>query len=263
MAEFNLNRFREWPADLLRVLEKHAATFESWKKNRKNCKTSRFDKPDDEARQSALCYDQAIGEVKRELSRHHGQRFHCTKLTDFEINRISSEGMELPNLALLNRRITELETRKILPSAIAERLRMENQANNVFRKDMIWFCFFDPLLAGQDGIERFFRSWGGESLYNSHEDDPQTGAALLAIGTPCVIEAAVPLDSLKNINGLANKVGRRFLCENGHRFREPTHYEGPITSPLHRDAVKAIVTYPAKRFIALTGCSEWTSPLPN
>jgi hypothetical protein len=55
--------------------------------------------------------------------------------------------------------------------SILERQKSENQSDEKYRKNMIWFCFFLPKIAGEHGIMRFFRSWGGEALYNSHEKD--------------------------------------------------------------------------------------------
>ena len=110
--------------------------------------------------------------------------WHCTRLTEQEVEHIKSHGMQPPNLQVLSERIRRAQADGIIEDKIAERLIAENQAGDNNRKGMIWFCFFEPRIAGQSGIERFFRCWGGEALYNSHERDPSTGQALRMIGRP-------------------------------------------------------------------------------
>src|ERR1700676_2031123 len=46
------------------------------------------------------------------------------------------------------------------------------------------------------GVGRFFRYWGGEALYNSHQDHAVRGPLLESIGTPCVIQADIPISNL-------------------------------------------------------------------
>jgi len=114
--------------------------------------------------------------------------WHCTRLTEYEVAHITANGMQPPNLPALIKRIEKALEFGMLEDEIAKRLIQQNQADECSRKDRIWFCFFEPKIAEQCGIERFFRCWGGEALYNSHERDPQTGTALRSIGRPCLIE---------------------------------------------------------------------------
>lgn len=136
----------------------------------------------------------------------------------------------------------------------------ENQADEDNRIGMLWFCFFPPHLAGQSGIERFFRSWGGEALYNSHEDDPDTGSALKAIGTPCIIEADVPVEE-ESIGFLEIKVARIFLKNRGLNTRECVDHEGYTTNPIPAEDIKRVVRFPETDFYKLTGAESWDPPL--
>lgn len=97
--------------------------------------------------------------------------WHCTRLTDKEVDHIKKHGMQPPNREILRQRIQQIQEDGLIDSVTAERFMTENQANDRGRKDRIWFCFSTPRTAGQKGIERFFRRWGGEALYNSHERD--------------------------------------------------------------------------------------------
>jgi hypothetical protein len=126
---------------------------------------------------------------------------------------------------------------------------------------MVWFCFFRPGDAGESGIVRFFRHWGGEALYNSHEDDAITSPALRRIGTPSIVEADVPIASLEPNGGLASKVVRRFLITRGLRTVEPTDHEDRIKRSLSAENVRRVIRYPDPDFVALTGCDRWRTSL--
>jgi hypothetical protein len=133
---------------------------------------------------------------------------------------------------MLHRRIDAIKKTGHLSEALTNRLKAEHQADEQYRAGRVWFCFFHPRLAGESGIERFFRHWGGEALYNSHEDDPETGTAISTIGSPCIVEAVVPLASLGPLGFLPMKVARRFLISRGHQTVEPIDHDGAITCPL-------------------------------
>ncbi len=79
---------------------------------------------------------------------------HCSRLTEFEVEYIRQNGMQLPNSDTLRERIRRLETEGLITAEIGDQLIGDNYSNDEYRKDRIWFCFFD--LAGEDqsGIER-------------------------------------------------------------------------------------------------------------
>ncbi len=136
-----------------------------------------------------------------------------------------------------------------------------NQANDANRAGTIWFCFFPPRIAGQWGIERFFKSWGGEALYNSHEDNPITGPILTKIGVPCIIEALVPIESLPRHSWLETKLILRFFISRGFETREDLDHEDRSENPIPAENIIRIIRFPDADFISLTGCSKWKPPL--
>src|SRR5206468_12583890 len=69
-----------------------------------------------------------------------------------------------------------------------------------------------------------FRSnWGGEALYNSHDNDLETDPVLKIIGVPCLVEAVVPIASLRHV-GAALKLALRFLVSRGFETKERLEY---------------------------------------
>lgn len=236
-----------WPADLQSYLCKHYDLFLGWETG--------IGRPDE------VAYDRAIYDLADILRRYAIIGWHCTRLTAPEARAIIKSGMQLPDGVMLGRRVDELVKAGQVSAAIALRLKSENQANDQNRKGMIWFCFFPPWLGGEGGIERFFRHWGGEALYNSHEDDATTSPVLGRIGNPCLVEADVPLEVLENRTGLAFKVVHRYLISRGYQTGEPVAHEDRAKTAIPATSIRRIIRFPDPEFCTLTGCSTWCRPL--
>ncbi|OEK01171.1 hypothetical protein BFP97_06445 [Roseivirga sp. 4D4] len=251
MQMITLHSEETWPASLKSYLERNLQLFASWEfRDTKHA----FQKV------QTWEYDSAIYGLRDVLNNHALHGYHCTRLTDVEIDGILSEGMSLQNKDTLSARINQLLLEGKISEHIGHRLKNENQANEEYRSHMLWFCFFEPQLAGESGIKRFFRSWGGEALYNSHESDPETGIVLSAIGTPCLIEAEVPISILNQHSFLAMKVVRNFLKNRDYDMKECIDHEGYATNNLDSCFIKRVMKYPDSDFIRLTGCDEWDDP---
>ncbi len=233
----------KWPSELLRFFEHHHDLFLDWEvaPNQSDVQTS----------------DRAIKKLIALLQPYAIQGWHCTRLTADEIATILSEGMGLPNAALLHHRIAAIVSAGGFSQEIADILKSRNQAHERNRAGRVCFCFFPPRLAGEFGIGRFFRHWGGEALYNWHENDPVTSPILRGIGTPCLIEASVPIASLQEHSFFPFKVVRQFLISRGCDAGEPADHEDCIKRPLSAEDIRRVIRFPDDDFISLTGCSEW------
>jgi hypothetical protein len=187
--------------------------------------------------------------------------YHCTRLTDTEISHIEKKGMQPPNRQILAARIEALVQAGSLFPEIASMLVQTNQANDSNRAGKIWFCFFPPARAGQRGIERFFRRWGGEALYNSHEDDPVSGQALRNIGTPCVVEADVPMGSLSKSYAPGSKMIKRYFFARGWKNLELDRHQGYAVTDISPTLIRRVHRFPDAEFMRLTGCDGWNPVL--
>ncbi|MDD2609367.1 MAG: hypothetical protein PHX60_06670 [Giesbergeria sp.] len=165
--------------------------------------------------------------------------------------------MIMQNATSLNLRIDQLLHAGLVDYEVAQCLKAVNQANDSNRANMLWFCFYEPFLAGESGIGRFFKSWGGEALYNSHEDDPVTGAALCNIGIPCLIKANVPIASMKDSVFPDGVIAREFLSHRGHQVETSTRSQGYSTKNISVQNIIEIIEHPSARFIELTKCEAW------
>jgi hypothetical protein len=246
-ALLKLDQPAAWPDELRTYLDAQHDLFLGWES--------------EAGRVTAKSYDRAIYGLMDVLRPYAITGWHCTRLTDAEIDQIQRKGMQLPNGAMLARRIGAVVEAGQLAPDIARRLIAKNQADEASRRDKVWFCFFHPRIAGESGIGCFFRFWGGEGLYNCHENDAVTSPAIRRIGTPCLIEADVPIALLSSRAGLAFKVVRRFLTSRGYRDSEPVHHEDRINQPLPARCIRRVIRYPDRDFISLTGCDVWQPPL--
>lgn len=236
-----------WPHDLRSYLDQHQDVLLDWETG--------------PSRGAARKYDLAISGLETVLRRYALVGWHCTRLTEDEIAGIRSRGMQLPDVAMLHRRVDAVVEAGLLTGKFADRLKAEHQAANPWRSGRIWFCFYPPRHSGESGIERFFRHWGGEALYNSHEDDPETGAAISTIGLPCLVEALVPIASLEPQGFLPIKIARRYLVGRGHRTVESVDHDGAVTYPLPATNIRSVIPFPSLEFLALTGCDKWRRPI--
>jgi hypothetical protein len=198
-------------------------------------------------------YDGTIQALAESLKSYAITGWHCTRLTDAEIAAILAGGMQIPELEMLIRRVDAVVADGLIPAGFAGRLKGKNQADDENRK-VLCFFFYPPARAGEGGINRFFRCWGGESLYNSHEDDRLMAKLLGKIGTPSLVEADIPLDLLEDTVGVALKMVDRFLVARGLLSVDVANHEDRIVQPLPAKAIRRIIRYPSKEFRELTGC---------
>jgi hypothetical protein len=234
-----------WPADVLKFLNEHYQLFLDWE--RRNASPKKYDK--------------AIYGLESALAPHAIKGWHCTRLTETEIASILANGMQLPDRAMLSRRIDALESEKLVTPAVANVLKSKNQADEENRVGRVWFCFFPPRIAGESGIGDLLRHWGGEALYNSHDRDQKIGPVLRSIGVPCLVEANVPIASLGRNGGLSFKIVRRYLISRDHSSSEPVEHEDRVVCPLAAEFICRVIQFPEPDFLNLTGCETWNDAL--
>jgi hypothetical protein len=243
VRQFSLDAPETWPSALLATLEANHDVLLDWETKKYSFSARRF--------------DDAVIHLSQSLKAYSIIRWHCTRLTDGEIANILATGIQLPNSNTLDNRINcVVEAGKLAP-ATAALLKSKNQALDSNRAGKLWFCFYPPSYAGERGIGRFFRHWGGEALYNSHEDDPVTSQALRIIGTPCVLVTSVPIVLLGSPFGLVQDVGRRYLRHCGYNVLPSGRQEAYVVHDLPASKIVNIVQYPTETFMALTGCASW------
>lgn len=240
-TQLDLDRPSSWPAALTNYLDEHHDVFRAWE-----AKTGQA---------SAPLFDAAMYGLRDVLRAYEIRGWHCTHLTDAEADELLRDGMHLPNVETLARRIDLLAKTGSIKPQIALRLKSENWADQENRVGKVWFSFFPPRRTDECGIGPFFRHWGGEALYRCHQEDPVISSILRRIGTPRLVEVDVPIASLGRYPDCS--IYRRYLVSRGYRSNEPTDFQGYSKHPLLAENVRRVISYPERDFYCLTNCSEW------
>ncbi len=208
-------------------------------------------------------HERVLIRLGRVLEKYALRGWHCTRLTKGEQRKIREQGMTPPSLEMLQGRIEELRLDGRIGDDVAARWSSENQAHEEFRAGMIWFVFSRPPLSEESGVGGFFRYWGGEALYNSHDSDPLTGPGLSSVGEPCIIVADVPIVDFGFSYSIAEKFARRYLSNRGVVITEPMDHEDRTKASVRADQIVEIIAFTDPRFCDLTGCHDWDDPIPG
>jgi len=240
-----------WPTDVLLFLRSNEVLLEQL--NRRDLGFG------DEAVRKIHHGDALMHDFRTLLNNYYLHGYHCTRLTDVEVKNIVKNGLDVLTEDLVVKRINRLEKDRIILPETASRLLANHQASKQNRKDKIYFCFFLPHLAGS-GIYRPLKYWGGEALFCCHEADQILGPLLSSIGTPCIIEANVRIETLPYYSYLTNHVVRAYLNSQGIKVDSFEH-ENCSTSTIPAKDIIRIYKFPEETFIHLTGCDQWHLPL--
>lgn len=240
-----------WPREVVEYLDQFGAILKPWALKRR----ARNDPA-----ASAAEYDETIYRFRAVLRSHALHGYHCTRLTDEEVSEIIRNGMRPLSREGLGARIDAVRKAKLVDGDFAKCLLSENQAH--CRAGQIWFCFFPPRRVCERGISHFFRYWGGESLYISHQNetgviDPRLGA----FGTPCLVEAEVPIARLNPHSSLEDVLVRNYLRRRGHRTRECCDHENYAIMPIPASCIARVIRFPSRDFVRITRCDQWEEPL--
>ena len=103
---------------------------ETPKQRRGDCATIQIDRPEswpEGLKQSLrgmnqLSIDNQVRTISRALKRHTIRGWHCTRLTDTEVNSIKERGLHPPDREALRRRLEEVAENGLIAKEIRDRL---------------------------------------------------------------------------------------------------------------------------------------------
>lgn len=182
--------------------------------------------------------------------------WHCTRLCDDEVASLRRAGMYPLSPETLSARLQHRIDNGDIPSSAASRFASEHDAKNIHRQ-MLWFIFDRKCLRDESGVGRFFASWGGEALYNHHEDDSHTGPILRSIGQPRIVEASLPLKSVDVPELPGEWFVRAFLDHRDIQRPHDARTDGHVRVAVPPEDVCRVFTLGESDFEILTGASRW------
>jgi len=103
-----------------------------------------------------------------------------------------------------------------------------------------------------------FGFWGGESLYHAYAENNEVRALLASIGTPCIVEAALPADALETYSSIGQRLLNAYLLR---RDAKPdSGWESPVRIAIPGRAIRRVIQLKDRAFEGLTRCSTWDEP---
>ncbi|MDJ0276011.1 hypothetical protein QLH51_04225 [Sphingomonas sp. 2R-10] len=215
-----------WPPTISAFLEEHHVFFADW-----------FG---DQTLATGPRYDALIWQLSALLRPHEILAWHCTRLREPEAAMILKAGMELPSVDTLTKRINAALADGAFGPEIAESFRLRHQADSLTRAGRIWFLFTRP--RNDDGVQDFFRFWGGESLYAAIDRDPILGPVLRSVGTPSIVEAAIPMTYFQDSLGYETDIARQYCPWRAGRSAEGVPHDRAV-APIPPECIRRIIAF--------------------
>jgi len=186
--------------------------------------------------------------------------FHCTRLTTGERQDVARSGLLPLTPDLVERRVREALAEGHVTKGLADCLLAANDARDKYRAWQLWFAFTEAPLRDESGVGPLLGAWGGEALYRRHLGTEKAGAALMAVGEPCIVEAAVEVTSLarKQPKDVAGYLLRGFLRRRGIATGHGADMQDYTRSLLPARRILSLLGPADAHFAALTGYSQWT-----
>jgi hypothetical protein len=261
----DLERVSTWPKSIVEILTDSLENLRNYEHERKRIDAAAqkdinlcFSPPQNPFSWARAVVLQRINEV---VADDDLLGFHCTRLHPDEITSIKRDGLQPLSSAKLHSRIEERISAADIPARLGKLLLAGHQADDDHRKGMIWFVNSRSVLTDYGGLFRLFRYWGGESLYNSHERDPETGALLQRIGVPCIMVAGLPIRKFQIYSNIGDKIIWSFLGKKRIETNHSPELEGYMREAVLPARIREIISYGERRFESLTRRNSWPDPI--
>lgn len=210
-------------------------------------------------------YDDIVFELAEILKEHNIVGYHCTRLAEHEIVGINREGMKILTTELVHSRLQSaldiglLNEDQHLYIQNSEILKKSLNNEYGWRTNYIWFCPNLSTLKEGAAVSRLFGSWGGESVYNGHEEDENIGPHLRSIGIPCIVKCSMPIvDVEDDLEGLAKCFIAQFISKDIDFIPDPSAcFDMSIQRDLSATEVIEIITFNDPRFEEMTDHTNW------
>jgi len=217
----------------------------------------RWDRPDNA---HDAIWEEALGSAQRLVAPRDIVGYHCTRLTEDEQLAIRAGGLSPLSPDLIAERVRRQVAAGLIPRALGDQIVDDNQSGTQGRNGLLWFIFSRRTLADKSGIERFFRTWGGEAVYWNREGSAE-GAKLSRVGAPCIVVAAVPSASIRTFHDVGRRFVMHFLARRRVKIPDDPEWEGRVLQPIAGEHVLRIVQLGELEFQQLTKSSRWTPRL--
>jgi len=265
MRPIEANFENTWPEGLLRGLEAHRDALSAFQLERAHIDAAayedvmlRINRP---SNPHQAAWDEALALAEQTTASGHLLGFHATRLMKHEVEEIKRSGLQPLSVELLQRRLGAAQKAGALTAEEYRRLFACHQAACENRLGRMAFCFTHAQLKDEGGVGRLLGSWGGEALYNSHEDDAKTGPLLKGLGSPCIVVAAVGVADIDTHIEVGERLVNCWCARRAIVTEHRPEFEGKVRTNIPGENILRIVRLGDPEFLALTEHNRWRNPL--
>ncbi|WP_334147146.1 hypothetical protein [Hyphomicrobium sp.] len=193
-------------------------------------------RPDNEFAAEFLELQEVIG---RSMEARTIRAYHYTRLTDEEIALLTRDGLHLSTPASLRERLDALVASGHLPHDVANLL----YAASPFHSDQLesrsgkFWMTSHPQAIDDGGVISLLDRWGGE-VASMWVDNEELATRLRSLGTPHVLEIAVPMSSTRHSYHAGRAVVASFARAHGS-IPEKLAFDLYVDRPLPAEAILA------------------------
>lgn len=199
-----------------------------------------------------------IEQLDEILEGHNLVGYHCTRLLDHEIVSIKNNGMNPLSLKFFEKRVKQAINNGSFGAETGQYLLENNLCSEPFRQGMLWFVCGVSMLKDEDGVGKFFRGWGGEAIYNWHENNELSWSILKSIGHPCIIRAALtPIKIFPTTWSIGMNLEQAFLQNKGIETPNNPQFDAHMKHQLPSEQILKIILIDDPEFSELTNYEKW------
>jgi hypothetical protein len=256
-----LDDLQSWPAKSLCLLNKMEQRLIEFYDEEKRIDKLLQENQELRIYEPSNCYQSVLQTCIEDITHHiKGMNiigFHCTRLTQIDIDDILKNGLIPLSASSTIQRLFRLFQAKLISRTSYEAILNKNESSHVYRAGNV--CVFHCLdtLKDASGLYRLFRSWGGESVYYNYENNASVGEELRRIGIPCIVIASINLELLNMYPPLEERIVRSYI----HK-KIPAGFSQDCDSFIKKTVpALQIIQRTDPIFEALTSCNEWRNQI--
>ncbi len=197
-------------------------------------------------------WDCILEKVKRIINKCMFIGFHCTRLTEIEVNDILQNGLSPLNEDLLSLKLGVLLAENLIDQNEFDKMLLNKKIGDEGRRNLVFTFHELKTLTDESGLKRLFRCWGGEYFYFGKEEDDDFKSKYFNIGNATILLTSHPYEDFQD-RDIELKIIKNFLFYN-------KDYRGNDFDNWHSKSVKVLnyIAEDNKLFNDLTFYSSWT-----
>jgi hypothetical protein len=190
-------------------------------------------------------------ELQSDMNARTMRAWHYTRLVDTEVEKVRAQGIFLSTLDTLRRRLNDQVVIGNFTTHDADALFAASpfHEQNDIRSNRFWMVS-EPLPIDDHGIRLLLGNWGGEATYFWLKE-PKLKDLVAGLGTPRVIEIAVPLNATNHAYRAARAVVNAFARTLGCKCEDYAAFDLYSITALGPDSVIAVHSSGEPNFAAL------------